>query len=150
MRGVVGAVKPGGSNPSGNARPKEEVLKKKGQDWKEVDEAAGLNDGPSFGKRSFDGYEDIAHEAETGKIYRADYFDKHGRYVVVMRPGYENSMSNEGKIKYLVYCIEKPITSMEPVLILKSELKISELKLSELKISEDIHQEIISGLKKTF
>ncbi|KAL8118762.1 hypothetical protein AgCh_016314 [Apium graveolens] len=36
------------------------------------------------------------------------------------------------------------------VLILKSELKISELKLSELKISEDIHQKIISGLKKTF
>ncbi|KAL8095130.1 hypothetical protein AgCh_036547 [Apium graveolens] len=59
-------------------------------------------------------WEDIAHEAETGKIYRADYFDKHGRSVVVMRPGYENSTSNEGKIKYLVYCIEKAIKSMEP------------------------------------
>ncbi|KAK1365903.1 hypothetical protein POM88_041464 [Heracleum sosnowskyi] len=34
-------------------------------------------------------WEDIAHEAETGKIYRADYFYKHGRSVVVMRPGYE-------------------------------------------------------------
>lgn len=100
--------------------------------------------------------EDVAHEAETGKIYRADYFDKHGRSVVVMRPGYEvdknvnytifnchnkimlnnvssfacllffftcyllinkiwqNSTSNEEKIKYLVYCIEKAIKSMEP------------------------------------
>ena len=36
------------------------------------------------------------------------------------------------------------------VLILKLELKILELKLSELKISKDIHQKIISGLKKTF
>ncbi|KAL8157987.1 hypothetical protein AgCh_002624 [Apium graveolens] len=64
--GVVGAVKPKGSNLFGNARPREEVLKEKGQDWKEVDEtleslklkekeAAGLSDGPSFGKRSFDG-----------------------------------------------------------------------------------------------
>ncbi|KAL8115726.1 hypothetical protein AgCh_022283 [Apium graveolens] len=59
-----GVVKPKGSNPFGNARPREEVLKEKGQDWKEVDEkleslklkekeAAGLSDGPSFGKRSF-------------------------------------------------------------------------------------------------
>ncbi|WOH06298.1 hypothetical protein DCAR_0625723 [Daucus carota subsp. sativus] len=57
-------------------------------------------------------WEDIAHEAETGEIYRADYFDKHGRSIVVMRPGYENSTSNEGKIKYLVYCIEKAIKKM--------------------------------------
>ncbi|KAK1394899.1 eukaryotic translation initiation factor 4B3 [Heracleum sosnowskyi] len=59
-----GVVKPKGSNPFGNARPREEVLKEKGQDWKEVDEkleslklkekeAAGLSDGPGFGKRSF-------------------------------------------------------------------------------------------------
>ncbi|KAL8105255.1 hypothetical protein AgCh_029156 [Apium graveolens] len=95
--GVVDAVKPKGSNPFGNARPREEVLKEKGQYWKEVDETlessklkekevAGLSDGPSFEKRSFDGHEDIALEAETRKIYRADYFDKHGRSVVIMRP----------------------------------------------------------------
>ncbi|KAL8147921.1 hypothetical protein AgCh_005301 [Apium graveolens] len=86
-------VEPKRSNPFGNARPREE-------DWKEVDEtleslklkekeAAGLSDGPSFGNRSFDGYEDIAHEAKTGKIYKADYFDKHGRPVVVMKLGHE-------------------------------------------------------------
>lgn len=56
-------TKPKGSKPFGDARPREEVLKEKGQDWKEVDEKlesmklkekeAGLADGPVFGKRSF-------------------------------------------------------------------------------------------------
>nr|GLL27064.1 eukaryotic translation initiation factor 4B3-like [Ipomoea trifida] len=31
-------VKPKGSNPFGDARPREEVLKEKGQDWKEIDQ----------------------------------------------------------------------------------------------------------------
>lgn len=30
--------------------------------------------------------DDIASEAETGKIYRSEYKDKHGRTVLVMRP----------------------------------------------------------------
>ena len=33
--------------------------------------------------------EDIAKEAETGKIYRANYHDKLGRTVLVMRPGFQ-------------------------------------------------------------
>jgi hypothetical protein len=41
---------------------------------------------------SFNLQEDIAHEAETGKIYRADYKDKLGRTVLVMRPGLEVSL----------------------------------------------------------
>nr|XP_017239157.1 PREDICTED: phosphatidylinositol transfer protein PDR16-like isoform X2 [Daucus carota subsp. sativus] len=57
-------------------------------------------------------WEDIAYEAETGKVYRADYFDRLGRSVVVMRPGYQNSTSNEGQIKYLVYSLEKAIMNM--------------------------------------
>ncbi|KAK3035241.1 hypothetical protein RJ639_033875 [Escallonia herrerae] len=35
---TAAAVKPKGSNPFGNARPSEENLKEKGQNWKEVDE----------------------------------------------------------------------------------------------------------------
>lgn len=54
-------------------------------------------------------WEDISVEAETGKIYRANYFDKQGRAVLVMRPGYQNTNSLEGQIKYLVYCIENAI-----------------------------------------
>lgn len=30
--------------------------------------------------------EEIAKEAETGKIYRSNFTDKHGRTVLVMRP----------------------------------------------------------------
>lgn len=58
---VASPVKPKGSNPFGAARPREEVLKEKGQDWKEMEEklestklkevvSAGSSDGP---KRSF-------------------------------------------------------------------------------------------------
>ncbi|CAL5341258.1 hypothetical protein CsSME_00025570 [Camellia sinensis var. sinensis] len=36
--GSVTVVKPKGLNPFGAARPREEVLKEKGQDWKEIDE----------------------------------------------------------------------------------------------------------------
>ncbi|XAR59054.1 hypothetical protein NMG60_11014685 [Bertholletia excelsa] len=57
-----GSAKPKGSNPFGEARPREEVLKEKGQDWKEVDvkldsmkikEIGASKDGAAFGKRSF-------------------------------------------------------------------------------------------------
>ncbi|KAM2926513.1 hypothetical protein FF1_043869 [Malus domestica] len=47
-------------------------------------------------------WEEIAREAETGKIYRTNYFDKHGRPVLVMRPRCQNSKSTKGQIKYLV------------------------------------------------
>lgn len=38
---------------------------------------------------SFVAQEEVAHEAETGKIYRSNYIDKHGRAVLVMRPSFE-------------------------------------------------------------
>lgn len=57
-------------------------------------------------------WEDVAHEAETGKIYRANYFDKLGRTVLVMRPGCQNTNSTSGQIRYLVYCMENAILSL--------------------------------------
>lgn len=59
-------------------------------------------------------WEDIAHEAETGKIYRANYLDKFGRSVLVMRPGFQNTQAVEGQIKYLVYCMENAIWNLNP------------------------------------
>ncbi|KAI4307364.1 hypothetical protein L6164_030564 [Bauhinia variegata] len=59
-------------------------------------------------------WEDIAHEAETGKIYRSNYIDKHGRTVLVMRPSRQNSKSIKGQIKYLVYCMENAILNLPP------------------------------------
>lgn len=55
---------------------------------------------------------DIAKEAETGKIYRASYKDKHGRPVLVMRPRCQNTKSTKGQIKYLVYCMENAILDL--------------------------------------
>ncbi|GMY19987.1 phosphatidylinositol transfer protein 3-like [Fagus crenata] len=57
-------------------------------------------------------WEDVAHEAETGKLYKANYLDKLGRTVLVMRPGCQNTNSAIGQIRYLVYCMENAITSL--------------------------------------
>lgn len=59
-------------------------------------------------------WEDVAEEAETGKIYRSNYTDKHGRTVLVMRPSRQNSKTTKGQIKYLVYCMENAILNLSP------------------------------------
>ncbi|PQM43051.1 random slug protein 5-like isoform X1 [Prunus yedoensis var. nudiflora] len=43
-------------------------------------------------------WENIAPEAETGKIYRANYFDKCGRAILIMRPGFQNTNAVNGQI----------------------------------------------------
>ncbi|XP_011092882.1 eukaryotic translation initiation factor 4B3-like [Sesamum indicum] len=80
---IASAVKPKGSNPFGQARPREEVLKEKGQDWKEIEEklesvkikdvSAGPTDGPAVGKRSFwseNGRERLQQEDKTERSWR--------------------------------------------------------------------------------
>ncbi|GLT37230.1 hypothetical protein SLA2020_115620 [Shorea laevis] len=57
-------------------------------------------------------WEEVAHEAETGKIYRTNYIDKHGRVVLVLRPGCQNSKSTKGQIRHLVYCMENAILNL--------------------------------------
>ncbi|KAK4276798.1 hypothetical protein QN277_014905 [Acacia crassicarpa] len=59
-------------------------------------------------------WEEVSHEAETGKIYRSNYIDKHGRTVLVMRPSRQNSKSTKEQIKYLVYCMENAILNLPP------------------------------------
>ncbi|XP_054799032.1 uncharacterized protein LOC129303625 [Prosopis cineraria] len=59
-------------------------------------------------------WEEVAHEAETGKIYRSNYIDRHGRTVLVMRPSRQNSKSTKEQIKYLVYCMENAILNLPP------------------------------------
>ncbi|KAG7973930.1 hypothetical protein I3843_06G020400 [Carya illinoinensis] len=59
-------------------------------------------------------WEEVAHEAETGKIYRSTSIDKHGRPVLVMRPSRQNTKSTKGQIKYLVYCMENAIVNLPP------------------------------------
>uniref|UniRef100_A0A6P3ZVD7 phosphatidylinositol transfer protein 3-like n=1 Tax=Ziziphus jujuba TaxID=326968 RepID=A0A6P3ZVD7_ZIZJJ len=59
-------------------------------------------------------WEEVAKEAETGKIYRSNYVDKHGRTVLVMRPSCQNSKSTKGQIRYLVYCMENAVLNLPP------------------------------------
>ncbi|KAK3011061.1 hypothetical protein RJ639_010736 [Escallonia herrerae] len=56
--------------------------------------------------------DEIAFEAETGKIYRSSYMDRLGRTVLVMRPSCQNSKSTRAQIKYLVYCMENAILNL--------------------------------------
>lgn len=57
-------------------------------------------------------WDDVAKEAETGKIYRSNYTDKCGRPVLVMRPRCQNTKSVKGQIKYLVYCMENAVVNL--------------------------------------
>ncbi|CAL5386094.1 unnamed protein product [Camellia sinensis] len=57
-------------------------------------------------------WDEVAREAETGKIYRSKYADKHGRPVLVMRPSCQNSKSTKAQIRYLVYCMENAIMNL--------------------------------------
>ncbi|XP_010527376.1 PREDICTED: random slug protein 5 [Tarenaya hassleriana] len=57
-------------------------------------------------------WEEIAREAETGKIYRANCTDKYGRTVLVMRPSCQNTKSTKGQIRFLVYCMENAILNL--------------------------------------
>ncbi|MCL7048359.1 hypothetical protein MKW94_000767 [Papaver nudicaule] len=57
-------------------------------------------------------WEQVANEAATGKIYRLNQVDKHGRTVLVLRPSSENSKSTKGKIRYFVYCMENAILNL--------------------------------------
>ncbi|WOK92157.1 phosphatidylinositol transfer protein 3 [Canna indica] len=59
-------------------------------------------------------WDEVAHEAETGKIYRSIYHDKYGRSILVMRPGRQNTKSTKGQIRYLVYCMENAILNLPP------------------------------------
>ncbi|CAN6309551.1 unnamed protein product [Urochloa humidicola] len=55
---------------------------------------------------------DVSVEAETGKMYRANFRDREGRTVVIMRPTKENTKSHDGQIRFLVYVLENAILSL--------------------------------------
>lgn len=57
-------------------------------------------------------WHEIAHEGETGKVSRADFHDRLGRSVLIMRPGMQNTTSAENNIRHLVYLIENAILNL--------------------------------------
>ncbi|RDY08389.1 Random slug protein 5, partial [Mucuna pruriens] len=59
-------------------------------------------------------WEEVADNAETGIMYKPNYYDKYGRSVLVMRPCRQNSKLIQGQIKYFVYCMESAILNLPP------------------------------------
>ncbi|KAL8160458.1 hypothetical protein V2J09_001995 [Rumex salicifolius] len=57
-------------------------------------------------------WNEVAHEGETGKVSRANFKDRLGRSVLILRPGKQNTTSAEGNIRHLVYMIENAILNL--------------------------------------
>ncbi|XP_058069039.1 uncharacterized protein LOC131218494 [Magnolia sinica] len=54
----------------------------------------------------------IANEGETGKVYRANFHDLHGRSVLILRPGKQNTSSHDNQLRHLVYLIENGLLNL--------------------------------------
>ncbi|KAJ6907269.1 phosphatidylinositol transfer protein 3 [Populus alba x Populus x berolinensis] len=57
-------------------------------------------------------WHEVAHEGETGKVSRADFHDRSGRTVLIMRPGMQNTTCAEDNVRHLVYLIENGILNL--------------------------------------
>lgn len=57
-------------------------------------------------------WHEVAHEGETGKVSKANFRDREGRTVLIMRPGKQNTSSGEGNIRHLVYLMENAILNL--------------------------------------
>uniref|UniRef100_A0A6N2LAS6 CRAL-TRIO domain-containing protein n=1 Tax=Salix viminalis TaxID=40686 RepID=A0A6N2LAS6_SALVM len=57
-------------------------------------------------------WHEVAHEGETGKVSRADFHDRSGRTVLIMRPGMQNTTCAEDNVRHLVYLIENSILNL--------------------------------------
>ncbi|XP_019182962.1 PREDICTED: random slug protein 5-like isoform X1 [Ipomoea nil] len=57
-------------------------------------------------------WHEVAHEGETGKASIANFHDRQGRTVLIMRPGKQNTSSAEGSARHLVYLMENAIMNL--------------------------------------
>ncbi|XP_043709619.1 phosphatidylinositol transfer protein 3-like [Telopea speciosissima] len=57
-------------------------------------------------------WHEVAIEGETGKLYRANFHDRFGRTVLILRPGMQNTKSHDNQIRHLVYLLENAILNL--------------------------------------
>ncbi|KAJ4964060.1 hypothetical protein NE237_023999 [Protea cynaroides] len=57
-------------------------------------------------------WNEVAIEGETGKIYRANFLDRFGRTVLILRPGMQNTQSHDNQIRHLVYLLENAVLNL--------------------------------------
>ncbi|KAE9603575.1 hypothetical protein Lal_00002197 [Lupinus albus] len=59
-------------------------------------------------------WNEVAGEGETGKLFRANFHDRQGRTVLILRPGKQNTSSIENQIRHLVYLLENAMLNLPP------------------------------------
>lgn len=59
-------------------------------------------------------WHEVAFEGETGKVFRANFHDRDGRTVLILRPAKQNTTSLDNQIRHLVYLIENAILNLPP------------------------------------
>lgn len=57
-------------------------------------------------------WHEVAIEGETGKVYKANFHDRYGRTVLILRPGMQNTSALDNQMKHLVYLIENAILNL--------------------------------------
>lgn len=57
-------------------------------------------------------WSDVATEGETGKVFRANFHDRHGRTVLILRPGKQNTTALDNQVRHLVYLLENAILNL--------------------------------------
>ncbi|GJU87382.1 CRAL-TRIO domain-containing protein [Tanacetum coccineum] len=57
-------------------------------------------------------WHEVAVEGETGKLFRANFRDRVGRTVLVLKPGLQNTKSMDNQIKHLVYLMENAMLNL--------------------------------------
>ncbi|KAE8713409.1 Respiratory burst oxidase D [Hibiscus syriacus] len=57
-------------------------------------------------------WDEVAVDGEIGKVYRANFHDRSGRIVLILRPGKQNTKSLDNQQRHLVYMIENAILNL--------------------------------------
>ncbi|KAJ8764475.1 hypothetical protein K2173_006215 [Erythroxylum novogranatense] len=57
-------------------------------------------------------WHEVAKEGECGKVSRANFCDRYGRTVLIMRPGLQKAACTESTIPHLIYLIENSILNL--------------------------------------
>ncbi|MCD9646939.1 hypothetical protein HAX54_037196 [Datura stramonium] len=57
-------------------------------------------------------WHEVAVEGETGKAFRANFRDRCGRTVLILRPGMQNTTALDNQMRHLVYLIENAILNL--------------------------------------
>ncbi|XP_060173462.1 uncharacterized protein LOC132604129 isoform X1 [Lycium barbarum] len=57
-------------------------------------------------------WHEVAVEGETGKAFRANFRDRDGRTVLILRPGMQNTTLLDNQMRHLVYLIENAILNL--------------------------------------